>query len=216
MLLKVTRDIKSYSYHMQCHKVNPHFGCRCTILVEFAQLVLVSPHLIPSIFIDVILNNMNQFLSETHPSQITKYDEEQCCIWSTLLPYIKLFYLPDHQLHHTAVILNSHPSFRPLLRASVNVNLFFLHSKVGRDYTCKVLIKEGLLDYVIALPWYVDLEFQERAKALVYELGSHVQLQPPRLCSIAQAKLAKIYFGLERVIQFYLPVDLIRNIRIEQ
>ena len=176
----------------------------------------MSPHLIPPLFVDVILNNMNHFLSETHPSTITKYDEEQCCIWSTLLPYVKLFYLPDHQLHHTAAILNSHPNFRALLCASVNISLFFLHSKVGRDYTCEILVKEGLLDYVIALPWYVDPEFQEQAKALVYELGSHVQLQPPRLCSIAQAKLTKMYFGLEKVVQFYSPVDLIRSVHIGQ
>ena len=58
--------------------------CRCTILVEFAQLVLVSPHLVPLRFLDAILFNMKQFLAETHPSAITKYDEEQSCIWSTL------------------------------------------------------------------------------------------------------------------------------------
>lgn len=191
-------------------------ACRCTILVEFAQLILVSPHLIPPRFINIILSSMNQFLSETHPSMITKYDEEQFCVWSTLLPYVKLFYLPACQLHRTATILNSYPNFRSLHHASVNMSLFFLHSKVGRKYTCEILIKEGLLDYVIALPWYVDPEFQEQAKALVYELGSHVQLQPPRLCSIAQAKLAKMYFGLEKVVQFCSPVDLIRSIQTEQ
>lgn len=192
-------------------------ACRCTILVEFAQLVLTSPHLIPPRFIDVILSNMNQFLSETHPSTITKYDEEQSCIWSTLLPYVKLFYQPDHQLlHRTAIISNSYPNFRALLDASINMSLFFLHSKVGRKCTCDILVKEGLLDYVIALPWYVDPEFQERARALVYKLGSHVRLQPPRLCSIAQAKLAKIHFGLEKVVQFHSPVDLIRSIHTGQ
>jgi hypothetical protein len=192
-------------------------ACRCTILVEFAQLVLTSPHLIPPPFIDVILSNMNQFLSETHPSTITKYDEEQSCIWSTLLPYVKLFYEPDHQLLHcAATILNSYPNFRALLDTSINMSLFFLHSKVGRKYTCEILIKEGLLDYVVALPWYVDPKFQERAKALVYELGSHIQLQPPRLCSIAQAKLAKIHCGLEKVVQFCSPVDLIRSIHTGQ
>ena len=190
-------------------------ACRCTVLVEFAQLVLVSPHLIPPLFTDTIVSYMNQFLTETHPSVITKYDEEQSCVWSTLLPYVKLFYLPESQ-HHTTMILNSHPNFRTLLHASVNMILFFLHSKVGRDYTCEILVKEGLLDYVIALPWYVESEFQERAKALVYELGSHVRLQPPRLCSIAQAKLARMYFGLEKVVRFCSPVDLIRSIHTDQ
>ena len=138
-------------------------ACRCTILVEFAQLVLTSPHLIPPRFIDVILSNMNQFLSETHPSTITKYDEEQSCIWSTLLPYVKLFYQPDHQLlHRTAIISNSYPNFRALLDASINMSLFFLHSKVGRKCTCDILLKEGLLDYVTALPWYVDPRLQIR------------------------------------------------------
>ena len=192
-------------------------ACRCTILVEFAQLVLVSPHLIPPPFISTLLSSMNQFLSDAHPSTITRYDEEQSCVWSTLLPYVKLFYLPDYQLlHRIETILNCYPNFRALLDASVNMSLFFLHSKVGRKYTCEILVKEGLLDYIIALPWYVDPKFQERARALVNELGSHVQLQPPRLCNIAQAKLAKMYFGLEKVVRFCSPVDLIRSIHREE
>ena len=187
--------------------------CRCTILVEFAQLVLVSAHLVPSQFVDTILSHMSRFLSETQPEVITKYDEEQMCVWSTLLPYVKLFYLPEHCTR--AAVSQSHSTLR-LRHTSTNMMLFFLHSKVGRDSTCEILIKEGLLDYVTALPWYVDSESQERARALVYELGSHVRLQPPRLCSIAQAKLARLYFGLEEVVKFCSPVDLIRRIHIGQ
>ena len=96
------------------------------------------------------------------------------------------------------------------------MGLFFLHSKVGRDNTCEILVKEDLVDYVIALPWYVGSEFRKRARALVYELGNHIRLRPPRLCSIAQTKLAKMYFGLEKVVRFRSPVDLIRSVRTEQ
>ena len=153
---------------------------------------------------------MEQFLSEVQPSVISKYEDEKKNAWSTMLPYVELFYLPDH---HQKVALSSDPSLLKLHQASMNMILFFLHSKLGRDYICKILVKEGLLDYVVVLPWYVDSKYEEAAKALVIELGSHVRLQPPGLCSIAKAKLAKMYFGLKKVVKSHSPVDLIRSVQ---
>lgn len=149
---------------------------------------------------------MDQFLSEIQPSVIAKYEEDQMNAWSTLLPYIELFYSP--YLHQYGI--SDEPSLR---QASVNMILFFLHSKFCRDYVCEILVKEGLLDYVVALPWNVEPEFEGPAKALVSELGSHVRLQTPSLCSIAKAKLAKMYFGLRKIIKSCSPVDLIRSVQ---
>lgn len=163
----------------------------------------------PPEFVATIVAHMDQFLSEIHPSVVAKYEEDQKNAWSTLLPYIELFYLPCH-----CYGMSDDPSFLKLRRASVNMILFFLHGKFGRDYICEILFKEGLLDYVIALPWYVEPEFEESARALVSELGSHVKLQPPSLCSIAKAKLAKMYFGLKKIIvKSCSMVDLIRSVQ---
>ena len=158
----------------------------------------------PSQFIDTVLSQMNKFLSETRPDVIRIYEQEQECVWATLLPYVKLFYLPPHP--------GMDQQMRDLRHSSERMVLFFLHSKMNRQYSCDILIKEGLVDYVTALPWHVSVESRASAESVVLELGGHMTLQPPRLCSIVQAKLAKMHFGLERVVASDSPVDLIRSV----
>ena len=172
----------------------------------FAQLALASPHLLPSQFIDTVLNLMKKFLSETLPDVIRIYEQEQECVWATLLPYVKLFYLPQSQN------LGSDQKMQELRCSSECMVLFFLHSRMNRQYSCDILVKEGLVDYVTALPWHVSVESKASAESVVSELGGHMRLQPPRLCSIVQAKLAKMHFGLERVVTSDSPVDLIRSV----
>ena len=158
----------------------------------------------PSQFIDTVLSQMNKFLSETRPDVIRIYEQEQECVWATLLPYVKLFYLPPH--------LGMDQQMRDLRCSSERMVLFFLHSKMNRQYSCDILIKEGLVDYVTTLPWHVSVKSRASAESVMLELGGHMTLQPPRLCSIVQAKLAKMHFGLERVIASDSPVDLIRSL----
>ena len=169
----------------------------------FAQLTLESPNLVPFQFIDSVFNLTNEFLSETQPNVVRIYEQEQECVWATLLPYVKLFYLPPHP--------GMDQQMRDLRRSSERMVLFFLHSKMNRQYSCDILIKEGLVDYVTALPWHVSVESRVSAESVVSELGGHMTLQPPSLCSIVQAKLAKLHFGLERVVASNSPVDLIRT-----
>ena len=61
------------------------------------------------------------------------------------------------------------------------------------------LIKQGLLDYLICLPWHISegLEAHKRAKQLLEMVGSHIPLQAPSLNNIVRAKLAATWCGLE-------------------
>ena len=176
----------------------------------FAQLALASPHLLLSQFIDSVLDLMNRFLSETRPEVIRIYEQEQECVWATLLPYVKLFYIP-HPLQNLEAVVSDR-KIQKLQCSSERMVLFFLHSKMSRQYSCEILVKEGLVDYVTALPWHVSVESKESAESVVSELGCHMKLEPPRLCSIVQAKLAKMHFGLERVVASDSPVGLIRSV----
>lgn len=210
--------------------------------MTFAQLALVSPHLIPSQFMDIVLEHMNEFLVETQPETIKTYEQDHECVWATLLPYVKLFYLPENSMavfsddsvsnqkmdepHRTTrkavvssqTVCDNSSNEKPigqkmeeLQQTSEMIILFFLHSKMSRQYSCDILIKEGLVDYITALPWHVSAESKALAKTVVSELSGHLtQLQPPKLCSIVQAKLAKMCFGLGRIVASNSPVDLIR------
>ena len=65
------------------------------------------------------------------------------------------------------------------------------------------LLKEELNDYIICMPGHVPSQLHEKARTLVTTLGTHVQLQPPSLGVLARAKLAKMHFGLDKMLQVY-------------
>ena len=69
------------------------------------------------------------------------------------------------------------------------------------DHHLDVLVKEGLLDYTMCLPAVLPGECQPRARSLVNELGKHRQLQPPSLCTLAKAHIAKAFCGLQPVME---------------
>ena len=176
---------------------------RCFSLVVLAQLILVSPQQIPRDFLRTIRKYMETFLNNASSGDILKYEEDQMCVWATLLPYLKLLYLPNAP--------RTFPNDTPLSELqllSLNTVLFFLHSKIMRATHREVLLKEGLLEFVSCMPWHVPVESRDKARALVCELGSHFRLQPPKLCSIAKAKLAKAHFGLEKVVKVSSVGDL--------
>ncbi len=287
----------------------------------FSQMAVVSAHLLPEKSIQPITESTRAFLSTATPSDIIKYEEDQVCVWATLLPYLKLFYIPRGgssppnrpPYHHDRSVASSaevrekdscfetghspaarqkvcacaaedidmqlcdppsldcrlgslsggernepcsmiadskrkecdssgfsayHDSsdamdlgnplpqennpnrtsatgttdIESLQRYSLEMVLYFLHTKVARECHCKVLTEEGLVDFVTCLPWHVDAASRTKAKDLVSELSGHIKLQPPRLSNLARAVLAKMYFGLEKVVSVDSPVELAREL----
>lgn len=298
----------------------------------FAQIALVSSSPLPAQFILPITTHMCSFLSIAKPSDIKEYEEDQVCVWATLLPYIKLLFLPPtttntlpqrivssarsdpnisqtrgnsscyldtptllasqqirdggecpgDQKHQNAPIVSGvvllseqhstispahdntqppasdevhrltraqpsteqHSMFSPasptndrtlpspdqlhssdnvlqtpskkdiesLQQASLEIILYFLHTKVTRDYHCNVLVEEDLIDFVTCLPWYMTGSSKQKAQDIVAELRTHIRLQPPRLINLARAVLAKMHFGLEKVIKVNSPIELAREL----
>lgn len=270
---------------------------RCFTYMVFAQMAMVSSHLLPLSVVRSMTICMRGFLSTANPSDIIEYEEVQVCVWSTLLPYLKLFYLPtkagimsqysdccgpptpttsgscgdsqsepttpspsseerhalctdnEHSLSRNETISSEYDqsqtlppnipgseeggiggglSFKPdssgekgasrwrevesLKQASLSMVLFFLHTKISRECHCKVLLEEDLVDFVTCLPWHVDAASRERAEQVVWELNSHIKLQPPRLFNLSRAVLAREHFGLEVVVKVNSPMELAREI----
>lgn len=181
--------------------------CRCFTLVVLAQLILVSPKLMPKALLGTVCAYMNKFLQKGLPVEIRKYEEDQVCVWATLLPYLKLLYLPN-----CPRAFPCDPFLTQLQLLSMDTILFFLHTKIIQENHRSILLKEGVLDFVVCLPWHVPLELTERAKALLCELSSHVQLEPPKLFNIAKAKLAKLCFGLEKVVSMLTVRDILSEV----
>ncbi|KAL5505529.1 hypothetical protein EMCRGX_G006977 [Ephydatia muelleri] len=87
--------------------------------------------------------------------------------------------------------------YSPLCRASLcpidllclEAGVCSLHIILSRDDEIQTLIKQGLLDYLICLPWHISegLEARKKAKLLLEKVGSHMPLQPPSLNNIVRA-----------------------------
>ena len=96
-----------------------------------------------------------------------------------------------------------------LLQLSTETTIFSLQVIFSNESGRKGLLKNRVFcDYIQCLPSYLSGSLREKAKGLVSLLGAHVQLQPPRLSLLAKARLAKMHFGLERMLQVHSMHEL--------
>ncbi len=160
--------------------------CRYVVQVFLAQIILVSPQLIPKGLQQQIYNFMADFLQKATYQDIMEGEIKQHCIWTTLVPYVKLLYHPSS-------------SSSGLDMLSLQTILLSLQNMLGRENHIKILLSEGLEDFITCSPSYVPESLKPQAKEMVQIVRSGMQLQPPKLVNLAKAKLAKMYFGLESV-----------------
>ena len=158
-----------------------------------AQLILVSPSVIHSDFYDPICAHMENFFQNTTYQKIMEGEVKQWYVWSTFVPYVKLAYIPDTPQPEAV---------RKLQQLSLQTVIFSLQNMLGRENHRQVLKREGLVDYVTCMPFYVAETLKPRARELVQMLASSgdLQVQAPTLVNLVKAKLAKMCFGLEGVL----------------
>ena len=110
--------------------------------------------------------------------------------WRDIFPVMRLVYSPCCHC----------PSSDPINMLCLETGLFGLQVILNREDERQCFIKQGLLDYLICLPWHIPkgCEGHKRAKVLVETVGSHVPLQPPTLNNIVRAKLAASWCGLKK------------------
>jgi len=81
--------------------------------------------------------------------------------------------------------------------------IFSLSNVLQSEKAREALVQEDLLNYLTCIPWVCPTHWTDerrQAEKLVNYVGSRLQLQPPSLISITKAKLARMHFGLERVL----------------
>ncbi len=122
---------------------------------------------------------------------IMESEIEQNLCSSTLVPYVKVLYLPSSS--------RSISRLERLHMLSLQTILLSLQNMLGRENHIKILLSEGLEDFITCSPSYVPESLKPQANEMVQIVGSGMQLQPPKLVNLAKAKLAKMYFGLESV-----------------
>ena len=170
-----------------------------------AQLGLGSPHLlldsIPTHLLQQILGLMSDVLEAALPAEICQCDDSW---WETFLPYLRYLYKPStvESVPRPAETSDGGDKTKFYI-CCCNVLLYGLEAVFGRfvDQHLEVLVKEGLVDYTMCLPAVLPGECKPRARSLVNELGKHRQLQPPSLCTLAKAHIAKTFCGLQPVME---------------
>ena len=160
-----------------------------------AQVILVSPKHIPVVFYRQIHDKMQEFLKSTSYKTIKDGEIKHWYVWSTFLPYVKLLYIP-----HCPVTTDG--MMRKLQLLSMELILFGLQNMLSRENHRAMLVKEGLVDYIVCCPNHVPQLLRDQAKELVHLItsSSDIQQQPPKLTSIVKANVAKMHFGLDRTL----------------
>ena len=179
---------------------------RFLIAVFFSQIVLVSPRLLLNHMIGMVHKCLKDFLKSSNPAKLTEYEQPDDWFWSTFLPYVKLPYQPS-------VFTYDHPMLVDLPDLALEIIMIALQVMLGREHHRDILLKEGILDFVTCMPWYVSGPAKERAKAVVVMIqqAPDVELQPPSLLNIAKACVANHHCGLPAVVQLTVS-DLVQHI----
>ena len=144
---------------------------------------------------------MSDVLEAASPAEIRLHDK---ILWGTFLPYLRYLYKPLTIIESVTAETAEGGDIRPKLHISCcSVLLYGLETVLGGyvDHHLEILLKEGLLDYTMCLPAILPGECQPRARSLMNELGKHRQLQPPSLCTLAKAHIAKTFCGLQAVVE---------------
>ncbi len=134
---------------------------------------------------------MADFLQNVTYQDIMEREIKQNFFSSTLVPHVKLLYLPSSS--------RSISGLERLHMLSLQTILLSLQNMLGRGDHIKILLSEELEDFITCSPSYVPESLKPQANKMVQIVGSGMQLQPPKLVNLAKAKLAKMYFGLESV-----------------
>ena len=90
-----------------------------------------------------------------------------------------------------------------LKQLSVEFGILCTQYELLGEYQRECVVKHGLVDYIVCLPWMMtaNSSAHKRACEVVDFLNEKMTLQPPSLTNLARAKLAKMHFGLKRIIK---------------
>ena len=168
----------------------------------------------------MIAGFMSEFLDETTPKEIRDHEVKNGYKWSTVVPFVKVAYYPRHNKelsmanHKDTNTYHDGDTTATLDRLAVHcieMGVFSLQNVLQDEEIRDVLVREGLVDYVMSMPWNVPQgsRVHQRARELVTFLGQHMHLHPPSLVNLTKARLASLHFGLDKVFRAFSVHELL-------
>lgn len=195
----------------------PVFLPRYFATLFFAQLVTSSLDLLCTHDKENMRSFMRDFLQDADPRDIHEHEVRNGYIWSTVVPFVKLAYFPSSHLcpihEHFDLSLPFKQRLGELQQLCIEAGVFSLQNILSGEQAQQILVQEGLVDYITCMPWnlpkVLHSRVHRRAKELALMLSQNMRLQPPQLTTIARAKLAAAYFGLEKILRIISPCELL-------
>ena len=169
---------------------------RYFVVMIISHLALTKAALLPKQLIPQMEFFVNRFLSSLDFSLFCIWMRKvNGFIWHDLFTPLRLAY---SQLRYTSIC--------PIDSLCLEAVIIHIQMLLNNDDERQILIRQGLLDYLICLPWHISegLEAHKRAKLLLEMVGCNIPLQPPSLNNIVRAKLAAMWCGLEEAMSSQL------------
>ena len=163
--------------------------CRYVLSVALARLVLLSSGVIPDHFQSKINKLLDSFLAKAKAagSNIAAAEQKLQCNWLTMVPFIDVFMVPLHAASH-----NQHVGIPSIIQSSLAIMMFALTVEMSRKCNRELVIRQGLLDFIVSLPWSIPDKWRENSKTVVVAFQKDLHYLPvPKLYSIAAACAAK-------------------------
>ena len=179
----------------------------------FASMIIRSSKYLQAFPVGLLMKiqGLMKKVCATNPRDIRTYEIAEEIEWGTFRP--NLIYLYDPLDEH---LISGHevPSLiiRTLKELSVQVLIHSLHNALGREIHVKILVKEGLLDYLVALKWLLPELSRDMLQRCLDDVSKFTAIKPPSLCCMARARLAKDFLGLEKVLDSTSLSDFLINI----
>ena len=160
-------------------------------------MICDSPHLLQTFPMESLENSvtlMDKILCYD-PEEIRAHQIKEEFVCRTFEPCVLFLYSP----HFDTFPSSFGVMIAKLHNRATEVLLHYFEYSIGRQDHIDILVEEKLLDFVVALPWIVPQECQERARKVCKEMAKFLQVQPPSLTSLVMAKLAKMKWGLRKM-----------------
>ena len=149
-----------------------------------------------------LLKKMLTFLNNAlcdHSVRIQEYETNRGYYWATFQSCLECIYEPLYLSEQEFPEENSISLTRILQTFSITMLLQFLQNCLGRRVHVDIIVKEGLLDYVIPLPWMLPTRYESKAKSVIREVAKFTPIQPPSLVRLAKASIAMNKCGLYKL-----------------
>ena len=165
-------------------------------MVLYSIFLLSSPHCLSEKDKDLMQTKLENFIQVANYQELSYYESIHLIVWDTILPHMKLLYKPERS------DLNSN-----LIGFCKQTVILTLLTMLVTENHRNVMIREGLVDYIVCLPWFTCGEVQKRAKELVSIIREvpDVLYEPPSLLNMTKGAVSIYFCGLEDVMKLSVP-----------